>query len=182
MATGTVWYAINLRNFCKVFLNHQTNTDWSRCSILKTTTGSLHSTNALCTFALVTDQELRCCALLQRHLSVASCSPQLVLVALCAGVPDRESMFGCFQCIRRSERVQQYFASYYVLRCTAVVWTKIFALQGRRSDGEQQSVPAFRLQIGTGAHTFDKFLDNLPLCREITILLMLNILSSVNID
>ena len=144
MATGTVWYAINLRNFCKVFLNHQTNTDWSRCCILKTTTGSLHSTNnALCSFALVTDLELRCCALLQRHLCVASCSPQLVLVALCAGVPDRESMFGCFQCIRRSERVQQYFASYYVLWCTAVVWTKIFALQGRRSDGEPS---AFKLE------------------------------------
>ena len=37
-------------------------------------------------------------------------------------------------------------------------------------------------QIGTGAHTFDQFLDDLPLCREITILLMLNLLSSVNID
>lgn len=37
-----------------------------------------------------------------------------------------------------------------------------FPLQERRSDGELRSVPAFRLQIGTGAHTFDEFLDALP--------------------
>ena len=76
---------------------------------------------------------------------------------------QKRSMFGCLHWIRRSERVQQY---YDALQLRGLNY---FPLQERRSDGERRSVPAFRLQIGTGAQTFDEFLDDLPLNREITI-------------
>jgi len=47
-------------------------------------------------------------------------------------------------------------ALHLCLLCNIPEW------QERRSDGEQRSVPVFRLQIGTGAQTFDEFLDDTP--------------------
>ena len=90
----------------------------------------------------------------------------------------RGACFGfdsCLHWIRRSERVQQYCDT------LQLCGLNYFPLQERRSDGERRSVPAFRLQIGTGAQTFDEFLDAvcpLSLSSEEDIFWVLIILSS----